>query len=126
MKCLPMIALLLATACSSAAADRPDSAMIDKLERKLSPNPCIGSLARWSRSYSFERDPESRRVVRRIVTFLYEEAGKFEFKAGRHIFAPGEVPINLDDRQYMIAFGTYDLQSDKIEVGACGPNVGGP
>src|SRR4051812_2640270 len=79
---LVVIGVLFATACSSRASDRPDSAVLDRLESALRSNPCIAPLARWSRSYGFERDSKSHSVDRRSVTFLYQEAGKFEFKEG--------------------------------------------
>jgi hypothetical protein len=123
---LPVPASLALAACASAPADRPPRKVLDRLEAKLADNPCIGPLKRWSRSYAWAVDPRARGAGDQVVEFLFEEAGKFEFREGRHVFGKSGLPFKVDDRAYRIAYGLFDPATGKVEVKACGANSDGP
>jgi hypothetical protein len=123
---LPVPASLALAACASAPDDRPPDKVLDRLEAKLADYPCIGPLKRWSRSYAWAVEPRTRAMDRERVEFLFEEAGKFEFREGRHVFGGSGLPFNIDDRAYRIAYGTYVPATGALEVRACGANTSGP
>lgn len=111
----------LLAACS-APADKPDAAVVSKIEQMLSADPCIGSMDQWSRRYAFGLDSQTGGSDRRTIWFLFQEANKYEFREGRTIVEPDKF-ITLDDRSYRSASGTYTPSRDKLEINHCGPNV---
>ena len=100
----------------------PDDRTVDRLEERLSKHPCIGSLDRWSRRYSFALDHEQGRVHGEVIWFHLREAGAFEFLADRRIVRPRD-DIAPDDRPYLYAHGSYDIRANRATVESCGPNL---
>ncbi len=122
MRMHPSLASALLAACSATAADLPSEDVVDAIEQKLSLDPCIGSLDRWSRRFAYGFDPETGDADRSSIAFLFQEAGKYEFREGRFIVTPDKF-ITVDDRPYRIAAGTYTPETQKLELSACGPNI---
>lgn len=57
-----------------------------------------------------------------VIEFRLREAGKFGFKSGRQ-FVDAPLTSGPDDRNYKVAFGTYDFLRRKLRIESCGPNV---
>lgn len=126
-----LFALILCTAFAVPCAalynpgsDVPPSWVLDKLEQKAGAVPCIGSLKRWERRYSYKSWMTKTIYSVDIATieFTYFEADKFEFKSGRRFYVD-QPQTMLDDRSYRIAHGYYHLLEDRITYATCGPNV---
>jgi hypothetical protein len=106
------------------AQKRPTAALVDRVEARLASHPCIDSLARWQRLYSFASvrgDPRS--VDEDRIAFQFREAGFEEFRSERRVTAP-EVWVQVDDRPYNFVSGYFDLRSGELTVDFCGPNIG--
>lgn len=123
--------LLALSACSKGTFPRtPQSRTVDEIEAKLSKVPCIGSMSRWERHYSFASKPflgglfgwRTRWYDYNKVAIRYRQAGFEEFKA-RRIFHHGDEPLGIDDREYDVAFGHYELPTRTAFMWACGPNM---
>ncbi len=100
----------------------PPVRLVARIERGLQNDPCIGSMARWYRRYSYGLDHERGVVDPNIVWFTFHQAGAYQFRAGRSIQEPRE-DDSLDDRPYLVASGTYDVAADRLAVEMCGPNT---
>jgi hypothetical protein len=92
------------------------------IEQKLTLHPCIRPLSRWSRRFAYGFNPQTGEADKRTVSFLFQEAGKYEFREGRFIVTPDKF-ISIDDRPYRIAGGRYTLENGKLELWSCGPNA---
>jgi hypothetical protein len=63
------------------------------------------------------------------VEVILREAGKFGYRAGSFVepspppLRPNAIYIELDDRDYRVAFGSYDVVADKLDLRLCGPNL---
>ena len=122
MRVLSSLASAWLVACSATAADVPSDDVVNLIEQKLSSEPCIGSLGSWSRRFAYGFDPRTGGVDRRTISFLFQEAGKYEFREGRFIVEP-DAFITIDDRPYRIATGTYAPDTGRLELSSCGPNI---
>lgn len=100
----------------------PPASAVDQIEKQLSSTPCIAPLDGWFRRYEYALDHDRGEVNTNVVEFTLQEAGKYEFKAGRIIGKPGE-GLMIDDRPYKYANGTYDLRTNRLAVSFCGPNL---
>jgi hypothetical protein len=72
--------------------------------------PVLDNLFRW---YDYSR-----------VDVDLRQAGFEEFKGGRHIHR--RLPKHrwmADSRPYKLAFGEYDIESDKVSLWTCGSNM---
>ena len=126
-----MIVILLALLSSSvptrqmaislAAADerKPSAKVVEKLERALSRNRCIGDINLWSRRYAFGLDDNHRLSTDRI-NFSLKRAGS-AMRPGREIVPFRLFPV-LDDSQFNRADGYYVPSSGRAKVTYCGPN----
>lgn len=126
-------AALLLSACSEGFLPRePSVEAIDRLEWRLSEEPCVGNLKRWERHYTFASKPfldglfgvRNRWYDFGKIDIDLREAGFEEFKGGRHLHR--RIPehlLMLDDRPYRVAFGKYDIASDRVKLRSCGPNI---
>ncbi|WP_404712412.1 hypothetical protein [Sphingomonas sp. MMS24-J13] len=106
----------------AAQQPRPSREIVDRVERLIAGQPCIGRLGQWSRSYAFHLLP-NRTAYTQIIDFHFEEAGTPEVQVGRQVTAPAAW-VNLDDRPIRMASGDYDLRDNRIRVEFCGANAG--
>jgi len=104
---------------------RPTQQIIDRIEGVLSREPCIGSLARWSRKYSYDYDSKAQALYPDIIRFELDEAGKFGVQPGRRAAEPS-VLVGIDDRPIKMASGDYDLKDGRLHIFYCGNNFGAP
>lgn len=101
------------------------SALIDMIEARVSASPCIGSLAQWDRDYSYKAWMEDGRIYHLdtlTIVFRYSEAGRFEFRSGRHFTIDPPAPM-IDDRSYKVAYGEIDLATKRVTIKSCGLNM---
>ncbi|MEP9400850.1 hypothetical protein [Sphingomonas sp. VNH70] len=106
------------------AANTPDEALVDRIEDKLVATECVGSLNRWYRSYWFARD-RSGSIDRNTVAIDLRQAGFDEFGHGRHrLDARPTREFDVDDRDYWIASGSFDVANGRLTLRFCGPNMG--
>ncbi|QNN65247.1 hypothetical protein H9L12_00935 [Sphingomonas rhizophila] len=100
---------------------KPSVELIDAVEAQVARDRCVGDLKRWERLYSFGLD-DRREVDETKVLFHYRQAGVYGFKAGRKVTKPAEW-VNPDDRDYALAFGSFDRQSGNLVIDFCGQNL---
>ena len=131
---MAVIWLILLPACHSGPWSRaPDSATVDQIEAKLTKVPCIGSMSRWSRLYYYESHPtffaEASHFTERARWYDYQKIQIQYFQAGFEGYRPGRVlyrgspDIGIDDRDYNLVDGEYDIPSHTAHIWACGPNM---
>lgn len=99
----------------------PKNEQIDSVERALSHRQCIGDLKKWARRYSFSIDYKTGHVDGNAIWFSFREAGRYGFHSGRQVGKPRDF-AEVDDRQFMIAFGTYYLAEQRLKLDDCGNN----
>lgn len=124
--------VILLPACSEGFLPRePSEQTVDRLERRLVELPCVGKLERWERHYTFDSKPlagglfgwRNRWYDYRKIDIDLREAGFEEFKGGRHLHSRRpEHQSWADDRGYLLAFGKYDIATDRLKLRHCGPN----
>jgi hypothetical protein len=102
-------------------AGKPKASDIDAIESSLSKNSCVKSIHRWQRSYAFNGNKRNG-IDRSTIRFEYRSAGKFGFADSRNVFET-ENWVDLDDRQYDLVVGTYEVAHSRLNVEYCGPNV---
>jgi hypothetical protein len=129
---LPALVALAACDPTGPLPRTPGEGLASEIEAKLSKVPCIGSMSRWERRYSYSSRPSD---LAKILTFGssgrwykynsveidYRQAGFDEFRAGR-VFYRGAGPFEIDDRQYNLVLGHYNTATHTAYVWACGPN----
>ncbi len=101
------------------------SKLMDMIEAKISASPCIGSLAKWEREYSYKAWMENGRIYHvdtMTIVFHFAEAGRFEFRPGRHFIIDPPLPM-IDDRSYKVAYGEFDLETQQVTNATCGLNA---
>jgi hypothetical protein len=132
---LPIAVSLSACWSSGPLRRSPDTRLVDAVESKLRKVPCVGSLDRWERHFTYSSKWSFLAYVLSLGTsdrwFDYSklrvrfyQAGFEEFRTGRIIGQ--EKPPAADDREFNLVFGDYDIPSHTLTIWACGPNMGGP
>lgn len=111
-------------ACSPTETNLPSEEVVSAMEQKLASHPCVRPLSQWSRRFAYGFNPQTGEADKRTVSFLFQEAGKYEFREGRFIVTPDKF-ITIDDRPYRIATGSYEPETGALEIEACGPNMPG-
>jgi hypothetical protein len=131
----PVLFVLSACGATGPFPRTPDARVVDDIEGKLSKVPCIGPMSRWERHYSFSSGPSD---LTSILTFggwrrwfdynsigiSYRQAGFEEFRPRRVLYR-GSEPMVIDDRQYDLVFGHYDVPSHTAYIWTCGLNFSG-
>jgi hypothetical protein len=110
---------------SALAAGRPSEADVDRLESQFAAVPCLGDAGRWDRTYFFGANDARDAVDKGKIDFRLREAGKYGLAAERRIvsvLSPQAMP-EIDDRDYLIASGSYRIASQTLTIDACGPNI---
>lgn len=131
---LLVAATVLNAGCTEGVWKRqPRAEIVDDIERKLAAIPCISPLSRWERHYSFKSRPTALAEIITLtengrwfdyetVKISYRQANFEEFREGR-VIHKGHERIGIDDRNYDVVFGDYDVRSGTAEIWACGPNM---
>jgi hypothetical protein len=110
---------------SAQTAGIPSEADVDRIERRFADHPCIRDAGRWDRTYFFGATDARDAVDKDRIDFRLREAGKFGLTAERRIvpvLSPEAMP-EIDDRDYLIAFGSYRIASQTLTIDSCGPNI---
>lgn len=104
-------------------SNKPARAVIEQIEARLRAIKCVAPLNKWERSYWFSRD-RAGHVDHNSVEIDLRQAGFEEFKHGRYVLdAPPTRMFDADDRDYDIAFGSFDVSKERISLHSCGPNM---
>ncbi len=129
---LALVGPLFISACSgSVIPSEPSAAVLDRLERQLTQQPCVGNLNQWERNYGFFSAPVLNGIFGQGVRWYYRgkvfvdlrQAGFEEFRAGRYVH---RVPPHFgiaDDRPYKLVGGEYDVKVDRLRLHWCGANI---
>ncbi|MFO1239011.1 MAG: hypothetical protein U1E64_01545 [Sphingomonadaceae bacterium] len=100
--------------------DGPSSELVAKIENKLSSDPCLSKIEVMRREYRFaSRDGK---VERGLIDINVQEAGIDGLPSGRFVVGP-QTSMSIDDRPYFVAFATYVVSSDALDLWACGRNT---
>ena len=100
----------------------PDAGLLDRVERALQADPCVGSMDRWFRRYAYRLDSLQSAADTSTLWFTLHEAGAFEFRPGRVALSPYEF-AQIDDRAYLIVTGVYKVPTGELVIETCGPNM---
>jgi hypothetical protein len=92
------------------------SAAVNAIEARSGNIPCVGGLNKWERQYAFSKADANK------VEFVYREAGKFGFVAGRTLLLTNSL-YEIDDRPYLTLHGSFDISKAKLNVDYCGLNA---
>ncbi|HEY0012607.1 MAG TPA: hypothetical protein VGB79_07105 [Allosphingosinicella sp.] len=101
---------------------RPPPELVERVERAIAAHECVGSLERWDRLYSYSWQRDGRTVDRRVISFIFRQAGTNDFRPGRKSVAP-RAWIDTDDRRYDLVDGRFFLDSGRLDVEYCGSNL---
>lgn len=124
-----LLALLVMAGCSAAPTnklviatdDGPPAQLVANIEMRLADDPCLSKMATMRREYRYaSRDGK---IDRDLIDIQVQEAGIDGLAAGRFILG---LPTSdgFDDRHYFVAFATYKVSRDALDLWACGQNVG--
>ena len=108
----------------SLTANPPSEELVNHIEGLLAEDPCVGNIQRWARLYEWGRTKEG--IDTRVVEIDLRQAGVFGLTPGRVIrsrdpaLGPGEMMVRGDDRDYRVAFGSYDVETGNLELRSCG------
>lgn len=111
-----MLSFIIAAA-ASPASDKPSVALVKQIEGKLSRDRCVRPLARWWRHYAYWHEG---RTDTRYVNVWFVEAGHNGIRSGRVITEPQ--PPLLDDSQFRLVSGKYEISTGRFVRLFCGLN----
>ncbi|WP_156405458.1 hypothetical protein [Sphingomonas sp. Root710] len=126
--------LVMLSGCNSGPwGHAPEPVVIDKIERSLSIIPCVGQMSRWARLYNYKSEPSflagfvnlsdtGRWYDFSKIEITYFQAGIEGYRTGR-ILHSGTPMVDIDDREYDLVRGEYDIASKRARIWACGPNM---
>ena len=102
--------------------DGPPLQLILELEERLSRDPCLRDIATMRREYRYGmRDGEE---TRELIDISVQEAGWDDLPGG--IFVKGQSNFgSFDSRSYFVAFASYHIANDDLDLWACGDNAAG-
>ena len=104
-----------------ATDDGPSAALVSNIEKELASDSCLSEIDTMRREYRFaSRDGK---IDRNLVEITVQEAGIDGLPAGRFILGPSTLGT-FDSRSYFVAFATYKISRDSLDLWACGQNVG--
>ncbi len=133
---LPLV--LLTTGCAPAEM-KPTESEMDRVEAALEREGCIGELKDWLRRYHYKlefspeesvaawkekREPRPTAYDKSIIEVDLREANFEKFAGGRRSYSNyPEGSGGIDDRDYRMAFGTFDVATGRLNLVACGENM---
>lgn len=129
---LPLLFAVSACGATGPFPRSPDARLADEIEAKLKNVSCVGPMNRWERHYTYSSRPSLLALVLSFgtsnrwlnyesVDIAYYQAGFAEFRGGRVL--GHRSPPKIDDRQYNLVFGHYDIPDHTAYIWACGPNL---
>jgi hypothetical protein len=99
--------------------DQVDDALIDRIERGLAQNRCVGTLSRWVREYAYLPAYADARWNSNTIEFtLYEPPAGVGVR--RFVILPEEYFRPDEHRHHGFAKGHYDIQANTLTIVACG------
>lgn len=107
---------------SSCSGPKPDEAVVNRVEQKLAQDPCLRKILSLRRTYQYARRGETIDTNR--INVDVQEAGHRGLPAGRFIIA-SETDSMIDDSQFFAAHAIYKVNTDQMDIWACGMNFGG-
>ena len=110
-----LLGLMLANSVPSDGKPAPQ--IIDRVERTLSKNRCVKPLSQWWRHYAFWHQGTTDT---RFIKVWFIEAGHDHLPAGRFITQPE--PPAVDDSQFRLVSGKYEIATDRFVQFKCGFN----
>jgi len=94
------------------------------LEKRLAQDVCLRDLASLRREYRFATRRD--RVQRNLVSVEIQKAGYRGLPGGKFVLEPIDpAKLMMDDGQYFSATATYRINTDELDLWACGMNFGG-
>lgn len=122
-----LLCLLALIGCSRAAEksvitnkEKPSPEIIDKIEARLSNDPCLKDIEKMRREYRF-----SVRAGELIPDFIDVSVRQWEINGlpvGRFILEP-TTEVTIDDGSWFAAEATYSIGDDKLDVWLCGADA---
>jgi hypothetical protein len=109
-------------ALSSCSGPKPDEALVNRVEDRLAQDPCLRNIQSLRRTYQYARRGDVIDTNR--IDVDVQEAGHRGLPAGRFIIAPEKGGI-IDDSQFFGAEAIYKVNTDELDIWACGMNFGG-
>lgn len=102
--------------------DGPDTALVTRIEKQLSRDPCLTDIGTMRREYRYgKRDGKEDRD---LIDIKVQEANFDGLPAG--MFIKGQSNFGTaDNRSYFVAFATYHLGMNELDLWACGDNANG-
>ena len=98
---------------------KPGTLVIGRIERQLAALPCIGTLDRWERHFSFPyaylEAATGTRVDRNAIFFEFVEASRPPYRPRRVLQG-----ADLDEVAPRTAWGEYHIASDSLFLLTCG------
>ncbi len=132
---------LLQASCAPDNLNKPTDAEMDRVETALLANSCANILTNWDRRYNYGLRFDSKEELenawlenrqqrpssynKNIVEIDLRQANFEEFGSGREAF--DNYPPNsggIDDRNYKVAFGSFNLETGELNITSCGENMG--
>jgi hypothetical protein len=95
---------------------------VKAIEGELNKFPCIDDIQIWKRQYFYAYSKKDKTFDRNIVKFYLESSAGDRVIPGVILLPPGGLP-NLDDRDIMIASGTFDKVTGVLKLKQCGRNL---
>lgn len=126
--------LVMLSGCDSGPWSRaPDPVIVDRIEKGLTAVPCIGPMSKWARLYSYKSEPSflagfvnladnGRWYDFSVIEIRYFQAGFEGYRSGRILY-DGTPRFDIDDREYDLVVGEYDISSRTAHIDACGPSM---
>lgn len=98
---------------------------VERVERALATNTCIGAVNDWDKRYFYVKargqviPPLSPVRDVNVIGFFFNEAGVGDYRAGRRL---GDVErfIGYDHKQRRAAAGEFDLRTGEAKIWSCG------
>jgi hypothetical protein len=102
--------------------ERPALRDVLEAEQVVARFPCIGSIGRWQRVFSYSRNPQTFRLDTSLIHFDFRAVGHRGRPAGRRISTLADVQTGTDDAQFATAYGVYSIRTHEATLTYCGRN----
>jgi hypothetical protein len=106
--------LLFLVGCPSG---RPSEAVVDRIEARLSKDPCLQNLGNMRRTYSFAK--RGWKIDHNRIDIGVEQAGWDGLPKGKYVVEPSRSGV-IDERNRVGAAATYVVSIDELDLWHCG------